>query len=80
MKSFELKPLVDNVIPGHIQDLISDDLTNYIIVKDGYILTKELSDQFAKVVIESYEHALPDYINVFNGYRGIKDVYCTDHR
>ncbi|QMS84446.1 SufD family Fe-S cluster assembly protein [Candidatus Xianfuyuplasma coldseepsis] len=78
MKSFEIKPLKDNVIPGHIQDLLVDDLTNYIIIKDGHILTKELSSAFDEVLIESYEHALPEYINHFLDTEFVNDFAADD--
>ncbi len=77
MKSFELKPLKDNRIPAHIQKLLLD-LNNVILVKDGYIIQKSLDEDFNSVVIESYEHALPDYINAFLDTEYVNDIAQND--
>lgn len=64
MKSYELVPLKNKEIPESIKKLLTD-LKNYIIMKDGHIIKQELTDGFSKVLIKSYEEALPENIGTF---------------
>jgi len=65
MKSYEILPLKNKDIPKKVKDLLTEDLKNYIIMKDGHIITRKLDDSFNNVTIMSYEEALPDMIHVF---------------
>ncbi len=65
MVNYELTPLMNNDIPNEITSFLTKDLTNYVIIKDGHIIAKSLEEDFNKVYIDSYEHAIPDKINVF---------------
>lgn len=64
MESYELIPLINDKIPGKITNLLQD-LNNYVVVKDGHIIKKDLSEEFSKVFIDTYSEALPSQINVF---------------
>lgn len=64
MKSYELIPLKNKEIPTSIKELLTD-VKNYVVLKDGHIVTKQLDDSFTNVVIETYEEALPQRINTF---------------
>ncbi len=75
MRSFELSPLKNKEIPSKIQELLTDDLLNYVIIKDGHIIKRELSENFSKIYIDSYENALPDKINVF-----LDTEFCNDYQ
>jgi len=65
MKSYEILPLKNKEIPNKIKSLITEDLKNYIVMKDGHIIVRELDESFNNVTIMSYEEALPDKISVF---------------
>ena len=65
MRSFELNTLLNKEIPSEIQKLLTDDLKNYIVIKDGHILVKNLEASFDKIYVDSYESALPEKINIF---------------
>ncbi len=75
MRSFELSPLNNKEVPSEIQALLTDDLLNYVIIKDGHIIKKELSETFNKVYVDSYENALPEQINVF-----LDTEYCNEYQ
>jgi Fe-S cluster assembly protein SufD len=64
MKSYELIPLKNTEVPASITPLL-EDVKNYIVLKDGHIIEKQLDDSFQQVTIMTYEEALPDKINVF---------------
>ncbi len=64
MRSFEITPLDNKEVPSKIETLLTD-LQNYIVVKDGHIIAKQLSEEFDNVYADSYEFALPEKINVF---------------
>jgi len=74
MKNFEINPLQNNDIPQYIQSLLTNDLQNVVIIKDGHIIQKTLENAFDKVFIDSYEHALPEKINVF-----LDSEFCNDY-
>jgi Fe-S cluster assembly protein SufD len=65
MNNFELSPLKDKNIPANIQNLITEELNNYIVVKDGHIIKRSLSEQFNKIYVDSYEDAVPKKLDVF---------------
>jgi Fe-S cluster assembly protein SufD len=73
MKNYEPNPLLNDSIPQAIQDHLTDDFTNYIIIKDGHIIKKELSEAFDPVFIGTYDEALPEKINVF-----FDTEFCND--
>ncbi len=64
MKTYELIPLKNKEVPNDINTLLTD-LTNYVVLKDGHIIKKDLSAAFNKVVIKTYEDALPEHIGAF---------------
>ena len=65
MKSYEVLPLNNKEIPKKIQALLTEDLKNYLVIKDGHIIAKDLNESFNNVTIMSYEDALPENIGVF---------------
>jgi len=65
MKSFELYPLQNKEVPSEIKKLLTEDLKNYIVVKDGHVIVRSLEEEMNQVYIDSYEFALPNKINVF---------------
>ncbi len=73
MRTYELNPLKNKEVPSSIKKLLTDDLTNYLVVKDGHIISKNLSEAFDKITIEIYENALPEKINVF-----LDTEFCND--
>lgn len=81
MKSLEINPLKNNQIPTYIQSLITEEIENVIVMKDGHIILKTLDDSFKKVFVDSYEASLPEKINVFldsefcNDYEQVDDLY-----
>ncbi|MDC0558859.1 SufD family Fe-S cluster assembly protein [Candidatus Izimaplasma bacterium] len=85
MVNYELKPLKDNNIPSGIESLITEDLTNYIIMKDGHIIVRNIEEDFSNVYIDSYEYAIPDKINDFlnsefvNEYNDDAYTYNTEN-
>jgi len=44
-------PFKNNLIPSPIKRLLSDDLKNYIVVKDGYIIEKSLNQSFDDLIV-----------------------------
>jgi len=74
MKNFEINPLKNDTIPSYIQTLLTDDLVNVVIVKDGHIIQKKLDESFRNIFVDSYEKALPDKINVF-----LASEFCNDY-
>ena len=86
MKHFELKPLNNPNIPATIQTLTAQ-LSNYLIVKDGHIVVRQIDESLQPFFIDSYEHSLPDKINVFfdtefvNQNESIDEAYAynVDH-
>lgn len=71
MERFELIPLNDNEIPNKITSLI-EGLENVVVIKDGHIIKKELTEDFNKVYIGSYSEALPEKIDTF-----LATEYCN---
>lgn len=65
MKSYEILPLKSKTVPKKIKSLLTKDLENYLVIKDGHIIVRELDDSFKDVTIMSYDDALPEKINVF---------------
>lgn len=65
MRSFECLPLKNKEIPKKVQALLTEDLKNYLVIKDGHIIVRKLNESFNKITIMSYEEALPDKINIF---------------
>ena len=65
MKDYVEKPLADTSVPEPIVKLISKDLTNYLIIKDGHIVASDLSASFDAIFVGTYGDALPDKLNVF---------------
>lgn len=51
MITLQKHPLNNTDIPSDIERLISDDLTNYIIIKDGHIIGKSLEESFNDLTI-----------------------------
>lgn len=51
MIQLQKHPQKNTEIPSQIQRLISDDLHNYIVMKDGYIIEKSLDDSFNDLII-----------------------------
>lgn len=64
MEHYEPKPLLNSDIPKTIIDL-TNNLQNYIIVKDGHIIKRLIEPAYETVLIDSLENCLPDHINVF---------------
>ena len=44
-------PIKNTEIPSDIKRLISDDLENYIVLKDGHIIEKSLQDSFKDLIV-----------------------------
>ena len=76
MKTYELIPLKNKEVPTHITNLLTD-LKNYVVLKDGHIIKENLSDSFEKVVIKTYEDALPEHIGAFLDTEYVND-YSSD--
>jgi Fe-S cluster assembly protein SufD len=72
MERFELIPLQNDEIPSKIQTL-TDGLENVVIIKDGHILKKDLSEEFSTVYVGSYGEALPGKIDAF-----LETEYCNE--
>ena len=64
MRTYELTPLENTNIPSHVEALLSD-VSNYVVIKDGHIIAQNLSEAFDKLVVKTYDQALPDHINAF---------------
>jgi len=45
------QPLNNTEMPSQIQRLISDDLKNYIVIKDGHIIEKSLDESFNDLIV-----------------------------
>ncbi len=76
MKSYELIPLKNKEVPTSINQLLID-LKNYVVLKDGHIIKQDLSDAFDKVIIKTYEDALPEHIGTFLDTEYVND-YSSD--
>ena len=74
MKSYELIPLKNKEIPANIKALLTEDLKNYIVLKDGHIIKRDLDDSFADITIETYEDALPEQIGIFLDTEYVNDT------
>lgn len=72
MESFELIPLHNEEIPSKIQTLI-DGLENVVIIKDGHIIKRNLSEEFNNVYVGSYSEALPEKIETF-----LETEFCNE--
>ena len=64
MEHYEPKPLLSSDIPKPILDL-TNNLQNYLIIKDGHIIKRHIETDYETVLIDSLENCLPDHINVF---------------
>lgn len=73
MKTYELIPLKNKEIPANINQLLTD-LNNYVVLKDGHIIESNLSEAFDKLVIKTYEDALPEHIGAF-----LDTEFVNDH-
>jgi Fe-S cluster assembly protein SufD len=57
MINFTKKPLLNNDLPKEISKFITDELTNYIVIKDGHVLIKNLSESYEDVEIKAAEYS-----------------------
>lgn len=48
--------IVSSEIPSDISRLITPELKNYLIIKDGHIIAKELEDEFKTIVIDDMKN------------------------
>ncbi|AIO18692.1 FeS cluster assembly protein SufD [Candidatus Izimaplasma bacterium HR1] len=74
MKSYELIPLKNKEIPNSIKALLTEDLKNYIVLKDGHIIKRKLDESFSGITVETYEDALPEKINIFLDTEYVNDT------
>lgn len=79
MKSYELLPLTNKEVPQKVKELLTDDLKNYIVLKDGHIIERNLNESFDKVVIKTYEEALPDHIGAFLDTEFVNDFSSDEY-
>ena len=57
MVSFTKKPLLNNDIPKEVERFITDELTNYIVIKDGHIIRESVLDKYEDIEIKTLEYA-----------------------
>jgi Fe-S cluster assembly protein SufD len=60
---------VSSDIPGEISKFLTEDLINYLVIKDGFIIAKQLDKSFDKVVIKDIKKAINE-----------KDLNITDNK
>lgn len=72
MERFELIPLINEDIPSKVESLIKD-LNNVVVMKDGHIVYKTLTDDFSSVIIKPFQEALPEHIDSF-----LDTEYCNN--
>lgn len=60
---------IDLEIPSEISKFLTEELENYIVVKNGYIISKKISDDFNDVYINDYNQALIEKAEVFEAYQ-----------
>ncbi len=48
----------NNDIPGDISKFLTEELVNYIVVKDGFIIAKKLDKSFDKLIIKDIKEAI----------------------
>ncbi len=72
MERYELIPLNNQDIPNKILSLI-EGLENVVIIKDGHIIKRDLTEEFDKVYIGSYSEALPEKIDTF-----LQTEFCNE--
>lgn len=51
MITVQKHPLTNSDIPSQIEALLTDDLENYIVIKDGHVIEKKVSDAFNNVTL-----------------------------
>lgn len=57
MINFTKKPLLNDELPNEIVSLITEDLQNYIVLKDGHVMHKHLSAEFDDIEIKTIEYS-----------------------
>lgn len=57
IKYFKTK-LLNNNIPSEISKFFTDELTNYLVIKDGYIISRKLTEDFSKITITNISENL----------------------
>ncbi len=55
---FHKQKLLSDALPQSIESFFTDEFTNYIIVKDGHIIAKQLEASFSSLVVSSLEGEL----------------------
>lgn len=55
MIQLQKHPLANTEVPSDIKRLISDDLKNYLIIKDGHIIEKSLEENFQNLIIQDVQ-------------------------
>lgn len=78
MEHFEPKELRNSNLPGAISNLLPN-LKNYIIVKDGHIVKRDLETSYESILIDTYDKVLPDHIDVFFDSEFVNAYASGDH-
>ncbi|MCF7925505.1 MAG: SufD family Fe-S cluster assembly protein [Candidatus Izimaplasma sp.] len=62
MVTYTKNPLINDTIPKTIESLIADDISHYLVIKDGHILAKDIDIE--GLYIDNFDNALSDKIDV----------------
>lgn len=68
------KPLLNSDIPSQVEDLITEELVNYLIIKDGHIIAKQIDESHAVVQIELVTDAIMNHKEFY----AIKELNKTE--
>ncbi len=63
--NFYKTDLLNSEIPSKIKSLLTDDLLNYIVIKDGHIIISKIKEDEKYLQIESIEETIKNEDNVF---------------
>jgi len=63
----------NNNVPSEISKFLTEELTNYLVIKDGHIIDKQLDKEFEKISIQNMEEVITSNDSIIEGSQLLND-------
>lgn len=78
MISIDKAELLNKEIPSEIQAFLTEDMTNYIVIKDGHILVKNLSKELEELIVLDASDVTEEYLKYYES-ESVKSITAASY-
>jgi len=71
---------INNKIPINISKFLTEDLTNYLVIKDGHIIARSVDDSFAEIKIQNIEELINEKSDILTSSQFLHNFEDEDYK